>query len=186
MTVIDLPRNMLINFPHLLADVNVVRAGHRDDAGVGTRRDPHPLLAQDQRPACACRWSWPTRSSRAARDQQGGLRSLDRAQDQLPIPFDQRSAASTPPSSARRFADANCSTKAAAVMRDIAKAVIGAGGEDARRPPVGRRQVAARQVRPQVAACPKKGKQAPRSSDLREPQPVAHDPAAGSPPHDDV
>ena len=24
MTVIDLPRNMLINFPHLLADVNVV------------------------------------------------------------------------------------------------------------------------------------------------------------------
>jgi pilus assembly protein CpaE len=24
MTVIDLPRNMLINFPHLLADVNAV------------------------------------------------------------------------------------------------------------------------------------------------------------------
>ena len=49
MTVIDLPRNMLINFPHLLAEVNVVALVDRDDAGFGARHDPPAVVAQDQR-----------------------------------------------------------------------------------------------------------------------------------------
>ena len=83
-TVIDLPRNMLVNIPHLLTDVQV--AVLVTELTLAAARDTIRILslAQDQRAADPGRSSSPTRCSRgAARDQPQGFRRLDRAQDRL-------------------------------------------------------------------------------------------------------
>jgi pilus assembly protein CpaE len=129
MTVIDLPRNMLINFPHLLADVNVLLlatemtlAGARDAIRILSwlkTNAPHaqPLVV--------------------ANKVQSGITEISKADFEASIerkinfsvPYDQKAAVNAA-KLGQTFADANRSSKASAVIRDIAAAIMGVGDED--------------------------------------------------------
>ena len=135
MTVIDLPRNMLINFPHLLADVNVVVVA--TEMTLASARDAIRIL------------SWlKTNAPHAvplvvANKVQPGVGEINKADFEASIerkinyqiPFDQRAAVNAA-KLGQTFADANRSSKAASVIRDIASGVIGSGGEDGAPAPV--------------------------------------------------
>ncbi len=129
MTVIDLPRNMLINFPHLLADVNVVLLV--TEMTLASARDAIRIL------------SWlKTNASHIqpiviANKVQSGLAEITRADFEasverkigFSIPYDIK-AATNAAKLGQTFADANRSTKAGSVMRDIAKTIMGVGEGD--------------------------------------------------------
>ncbi len=125
MTVIDLPRNMLINFPHLLADVNVVLLA--TELTLASARDAIRLL------------SWlKSNASHAqvlivANKVQAGVAEISKADFEASIerkinflvPYDNKAAANAA-KLGQTFVEANRSSKAGAAVRDIAKAVIGA------------------------------------------------------------
>ena len=129
MTVIDLPRNMLINFPHLLAEVNVVALV--TEMTLAAARDTIRIL------------SW--LKSNAPQSQpiiiankvQTGAVEISKADFEASIerkinysiPFDQKAAANAA-KLGQTFADANRSAKSGIVMRDIAKAIIGVGQDE--------------------------------------------------------
>jgi pilus assembly protein CpaE len=126
MTVIDLPRNMLINFPHLLTDVNVVLLVV--EMTLASARDAIRIL------------SWlKTNASHVqpiviANKVQGGVAEISKADFEasierkigFSIPYDVKAAANAA-KLGQTFADANRSAKAGVAMRDIAKAVMGVG-----------------------------------------------------------
>lgn len=126
MTVIDLPRNMLINFPHLLNDVNVVLlvtemtlAGARDAIRMLSwmkSNAPHVqtiVIANKMLPGTG-------EISKADFEA-----SIER-KIAFTIPYDAKAAANAA-KLGQTFADANRSTKAGVVIRDIAKSVHGVG-----------------------------------------------------------
>ncbi|MDB5726102.1 MAG: CobQ/CobB/MinD/ParA nucleotide binding domain protein [Novosphingobium sp.] len=124
MTVIDMPRNMLINFPHLLTDVNVVTLV--TEMTLASARDSIRLL------------SW--LKSNAAHVQpivvanrvQAGIQEISRGDFEASIerkidytiPFDLKAAVNAA-KLGQTFAEANRATKAGGVIREIAQAVIG-------------------------------------------------------------
>ena len=124
MTVIDLPRNMLINFPHLLADVNVVTLV--TEMTLSSARDSIRLL------------SW--LKSNAAHVQpivvanrvHSGLQEISKADFEASIerkidytiPFDVKAAVNCA-KLGQTFAEANRATKAGGIIRDIGQAVLG-------------------------------------------------------------
>ncbi|MGN6356120.1 MAG: pilus assembly protein CpaE [Novosphingobium sp.] len=124
MTVIDLPRNMLINFPHLLADVNVVTLV--TEMTLASARDSIRLL------------SW--LKSNAAHVQpivvanrvHSGLQEISKADFEasierkidFTIPFDVKAAVNCA-KLGQTFAEANRTTKAGGIIRDIGQAVMG-------------------------------------------------------------
>jgi pilus assembly protein CpaE len=130
MTVIDLPRNMLINFPHLLSDVNVVVLA--TEMTLAGARDAIRLL------------SWlKVNAGHAhvlvvANKVQPGVAEISKADFEASIerkinfliPYDVKAAANAA-KLGQTFADANRSSKAGHVIRDLAKAIMGTGGEDA-------------------------------------------------------
>ena len=125
MTVIDLPRNMLINFPHLLADVNVVVLA--TEMTLASARDTIRVL------------SW--LKSNAAHAQvlvvankvQQGVGEISKADFEASIerkinyliPYDPKAAANSA-KLGQTFADANRSSKAGHVVRELGQAIIGA------------------------------------------------------------
>jgi pilus assembly protein CpaE len=125
MTVIDMPRNMLINFPHLLADVNVVVLA--TEMTLASARDAIRLL------------SWlKSNASHAqvmvvANKVQPGMAEISKADFEASIerkinyfvPYDFKAAANAA-KLGQTFAEANRSTKAGGAIRDISKAVMGA------------------------------------------------------------
>jgi pilus assembly protein CpaE len=125
MTVIDLPRNMLINFPHLLADINVVVLA--TEMTLASARDAIRLL------------SWlKTNASHAqvlvvANKVQVGVAEISKADFEASIerkinflvPHDFKAAANAA-KLGQTFAEANRSSKAGSMIRDIAKTVMGA------------------------------------------------------------
>jgi pilus assembly protein CpaE len=129
MTVIDLPRNMLINFPHLLTEVNVVALVA--EMTLASARDTIRLL------------SWLKTNAPGAQPLivankvQAGTTEISKADFEasierkinFTIPFDQR-AASNAAKLGQTFADANRSAKAGGVLRDIAKAIVGVSDDD--------------------------------------------------------
>ncbi len=129
MTVVDLPRNMVINFPHLLADVNVVTLV--TEMTLASARDTIRIL------------SWLKSNAPGAQPlivankvQQGASEiskadfeaSIERKLNYV-IPFDQKAAANAA-KLGQTFADANRAAKAGAVIRDVAKALVGVGEEE--------------------------------------------------------
>lgn len=128
MTVIDLPRNMLINFPHVMADVNVVLLA--TELTLASARDTIRLL------------SW--LKSNAAHAQvvlvankiQPGVAEISKSDFEASverpinflIPFDSKAAANAA-KLGQTFAEANRSSKASAVVREIAAAIMNAGSE---------------------------------------------------------
>ena len=125
MTVIDLPRNILINFPQLLNDVNVVVLV--TEMTLASARDSIRLL------------SWlKTNAPHAqtivvANKVQGGVTEISKADYEASIeakltysiPYDIK-AASTAAKLGQTFIDANRTSKAGSVMRDIGRAIMGA------------------------------------------------------------
>ena len=130
MTVIDLPRNMLINFPHLLAEVNVVCLV--TEMTLASARDTIRILswlkinAPQSQPLII------------ANKVQTGVAEIGKADFEASIerkinytiPFDQKAAANAA-KLGQTFADANRAAKSGIVMRDVAKAIIGASEGEA-------------------------------------------------------
>ena len=128
MTVIDLPRNMLINFPHLLTDVNVVVVA--TEMTLASARDAIRILswlksnAPHARAIVVANKVQPSISEISRADFEA---SIERKIN-LTVPYDVKAAANSA-KLGQTFAEANRSSRAGAVMREIAAAVIGAGEE---------------------------------------------------------
>lgn len=128
MTVIDLPRNMLINFPHLLSDVNVVAVV--TELTLASARDAIRILAWLRVNAAH------TQPMVIANRVQAGNGEISRADFEASIerkidflvPYDMKAAMSAA-KLGQTFVTANPSSKVSAVMRKVAQAVIGAGDE---------------------------------------------------------
>ena len=129
MTVIDMPRNMLINFPQLLADVNLVLltceltlASARDTIRIlswlkTNAPHAHPMIVANKVQAAGTELS---KSDFEA--------SIERQID-FSIPYDAKAAANAA-KLGQVFVEANRSSKAAATMKSIAERVLGASEED--------------------------------------------------------
>lgn len=130
MTVIDMPRNMLINFPQLLADVNVVVLGA--DMTLASARDTIRIL------------SWlKTNAPHAqaivvANKVQPGIAEISKADFEASIerkidiivPYDAKAAANAA-KLGQVFVDANAGSKATAAIQQLADRVVGASEEAA-------------------------------------------------------
>jgi pilus assembly protein CpaE len=126
MTVIDLPRNMLINFPHLLTDVNVVVLA--TEFTLASARDSIRILswlkanaAHVQTIVVANRVQSGTTEISKTDFEASIERKIDFA-----VPYDLK-AATAAAKLGQTFIEANRAAKASAVIRDIANAVTGIG-----------------------------------------------------------
>ncbi len=129
MTMIDLPRNMLINFPHLLGDVNLVLL--ETEMTLASARDTIRIL------------SWlKTNAAHAhpmiiANKVQSGVSEISKADFEasierkidFSIPYDVKAAANAA-KLGQVFVDANRSAKATAVIKQIADRIAGSSEED--------------------------------------------------------
>ncbi|OCC25239.1 pilus assembly protein CpaE [Croceicoccus estronivorus] len=128
MTVVDLPRNMLINFPHLMADINV--AVIAAELTLASARDAIRILAwlkanaSHVRPLIVANRVPPGPGEISKADFEA---SIEHKIDYL-IPFDQKAAANAA-KLGHTFVDANPSSKATAVMRHLAQTIIGTAEE---------------------------------------------------------
>jgi pilus assembly protein CpaE len=128
MTVVDLPRNMLINFPHLLTDVNVIVLAA--EMTLASARDSIRLL------------SWFKINAPhaevivVANKVQTGVLEITKADFEtsierkinFTIPYDNK-AATNAAKLGQTFVEANRSSKAGVVMREIGQAIVNAGAE---------------------------------------------------------
>ncbi|WP_301750201.1 pilus assembly protein CpaE [uncultured Erythrobacter sp.] len=129
MTVIDLPRNMLINFPQLLADVNLVvltceltLASARDTIRIlswlkANASHAHPMIVANK-----------VQTALAEISKADFEASIERKVDFV-VPYDIK-AASNAAKLGQVFVDANRSSKATAAIRQIAERVMGVSTED--------------------------------------------------------
>jgi pilus assembly protein CpaE len=126
MTVIDLPRNMLINFPHLLADVNVVVLA--TEMTLASARDAIRILSWLKSNAAHCQVLvvankvQPGAGEISRSDFEA---SIERKIDFL-IPFDAK-AATNAAKLGQTFVDANRSSKAGTAIRDLSQGIMNAG-----------------------------------------------------------
>ncbi|HQS70473.1 MAG: pilus assembly protein CpaE [Novosphingobium sp. 28-62-57] len=129
MTVIDMPRNMLINFPHLLADVNVVVL--TTELTLAGARDAIRLLSWLKSNASHAR------PIVVANKVQAGANEISKADFEASIerkinfmiPYDIKGA-SNAAKLGQTFVAANRAAKAGGIVRDIAQAVIGSVADD--------------------------------------------------------
>ena len=129
MTVIDMPRNMLINFPHLLNDVNIVVLAA--EMSLASARDTIRLLswlktnAAHATPVIVANKVQAGSSEISKADFEA---SIERAID-FTIPFDQKAAANAA-KLGKTFVDANSSAKASSVIKQVGQRIIGSSDED--------------------------------------------------------
>ena len=125
MTVIDLPRNMLINFPQLMADVNLVLL--TCELTLASARDTIRILswlktnAAHAHPMIVANKVQPSLAEISKADFEA---SIERKVDFV-VPYDIK-AASNAAKLGQVFVDANRSSKATAAIRQIAERIIGA------------------------------------------------------------
>jgi len=129
MTVIDLPRNMLINFPHLLAEVNVVTLV--TELTLASARDTIRIL------------SWLKQNAPAAHPMivcnkmQAGTAEISKADFEASIErkinyqisLDQKAAANAA-KLGQTFIEANKGSRTVSPMRDIAKTIVGVSEDE--------------------------------------------------------
>ncbi len=130
MTVIDLPRNMLVNFPHLFADVNVVVLAA--EMTLASARDTIRILSWLKTNAAH---AVPVVVVNKAQASAGEISKADfEASIERPIdfmvPYDYK-AASNAAKLGQTFVEANRAVKSTAVMRQLAERIMGASDEDA-------------------------------------------------------
>ena len=128
MTVLDMPRNMMINFPHLLNDVNVVVLA--TEMSLASARDTIRIL------------SWLKNNAPhsqvviVANKVQPGVAEISKADFEASIerkidvmvPFDQKAAANAA-KLGRTFVDANNGSKATAAIKQLSSPVFGSSDE---------------------------------------------------------
>ncbi|TIX51321.1 pilus assembly protein CpaE [Alteraurantiacibacter aquimixticola] len=129
MTVIDLPRNMLINFPHLLQDVNVVTLVC--ELTLASARDTIRLLswlkthAPGASPLVVCNKVQAGASEISKADFEA---SIERGVNYM-IPYDQKAAVNAA-KLGQTFVEANRSAKSTSVIKDIANAIVGVSEDE--------------------------------------------------------
>jgi len=129
MTVIDLPRNMLINFPQLMADVNLVLL--TCELTLASARDTIRILswlktnAAHAHPMIVANKVQPALAEISKADFEA---SIERKFDFM-VPYDFK-AASNAAKLGQVFVDANRTSKATAAIRQIAERVMGADIDD--------------------------------------------------------
>nr|WP_298925949.1 pilus assembly protein CpaE [uncultured Erythrobacter sp.] len=129
MTVIDMPRNMLINFPHLLADVNLVVL--TCDLTLASARDTIRILswlktnAAHAHPMIVCS---KTQNGIAEISKADFEASIERKVD-FTVPYDAKAAANAA-KLGQVFVEANKSSKATAAVKQIAERIMGASEDD--------------------------------------------------------
>lgn len=129
MTVVDLPRNMLINFPHVLADVNLVMlvtemtlASARDTIRLASWLKTNAAHAHIMVVANKVQ---PNIAEISKADFEA---SIERKID-FTIPYDIKAAANAA-KMGQTFIEANRSSKASAVIRQVGERIMGASEED--------------------------------------------------------
>ena len=129
MTVVDLPRNMLINFPHVLGEVNIALVA--TEMTLASARDAIRILswlktnAPHATPLVVASKVQPGNGEISKADFEA---SIERKIN-FTVPFDAK-AASNAAKLGQTFVDANGSSKASSVIKDVAKAIIGSASED--------------------------------------------------------
>ncbi len=129
MTVLDMPRNMMINFPQLLTDVNVIVLAA--EMSLASARDTIRILswlktnAPHSQVVVVANKVQPGAGEISRTDFEA---SIERKIDVI-IPFDQK-AATNAAKLGKTFVDANGSAKASAAIKQLAARVIGASEED--------------------------------------------------------
>ena len=129
MTVIDMPRNMLINFPNLLTDVNVALVVV--EMTLASARDTIRILSWLKQNAAH------VQPLIVANKVQAGMAEISKSDFEasierkinFTIPYDVK-AATNAAKLGQTFADANRGSKAGAAFREIAKSVMGVGDGD--------------------------------------------------------
>ena len=124
MTVIDLPRNMLINFPHLLADVNCVVLA--TEYTLASARDAIRILSWLKANAAHVQtFVVANKVQQAAQEiSKADFEASIERKVSFAIPFDLK-AGTNAAKLGQTFAEANRTTKAGAVVREIAQTIIG-------------------------------------------------------------
>ncbi|MBM0170058.1 AAA family ATPase [Altererythrobacter sp. C41] len=128
MTVIDLPRNMLINFPHLLAEVNVVVLA--TEMTLASARDTIRILswlkanAAHAQPIVVANKVQTAIAEISKADFEA---SIERQID-FTVPYDAKTAANAA-KLGQTFVDASPASKPAAAIRQVAERVLGASDE---------------------------------------------------------
>lgn len=129
MTMIDLPRNMLINFPHLLTDVNVIVLA--TEMTLASARDTIRLLswlktnAPHAQPIIVAN---KVQAGTAEISKSDFEASIERKID-FSIPYDIKAAANAA-KLGQTFVDANRSSKSTAVVKQLAERIMGASEEE--------------------------------------------------------
>ncbi|RPF72008.1 pilus assembly protein CpaE [Aurantiacibacter spongiae] len=129
MTVIDLPRNMLINFPHLLNEVNVVTLV--TELTLASARDTIRILswlkanAPGAHPMIVCN----RMQTGAAEISKADFEASIERKINFQVPFDQKAAANAA-KLGQTFIEANKGSKTVAPLRDIAKTIVGVAEDD--------------------------------------------------------
>ena len=130
MTLIDMPRNMLINFPHLLSEVNVVTLV--TEMTLASARDTIRALswlktnAAHAVPIIVANKVQPASAEISKADFEA---SIERPID-IQIAYDQK-AASNAAKLGQTFAAANASSKATAGIKQLANRIVNTSGEEA-------------------------------------------------------
>ena len=129
MTVIDLPRNMLINFPHLLADVNCVVL--TTEYTLASARDAIRILSWLKANAAHVQtFVVANKVQQAAQEiSKADFETSIERKISFAIPFDLK-AATNAAKLGQTFAEANRATKASAVVREIAPTIVGVSEAD--------------------------------------------------------
>ncbi len=128
MTVIDLPRNMLINFPHLLGEVNVVTLV--TEMTLASARDAIRILswlkgnAPHVKPVVIANKV----QSGVAEISKGDFEASIERKIDFVIPYDLKAAANAA-KLGQVFIEANRTSKATSVMRQVAESILGSAEE---------------------------------------------------------
>jgi pilus assembly protein CpaE len=130
MTVIDMPRNMLINFPQLMGDVNVVVLA--TELTLASARDSIRILSWLKGNAAQAQILVVANKVQSAVSEisKADFEASIESKIDLVIPYDVK-AASTAAKLGQTFADANRSSKASIAMRSLGQMILGSGGEAA-------------------------------------------------------
>ncbi|MCP5384301.1 MAG: pilus assembly protein CpaE [Sphingomonadaceae bacterium] len=129
MTMIDLPRNMLINFPHLLADVNVVVLA--TEMTLASARDTIRILSwlkTNAAHATPLIVANKVQSGQAEISKADFEASIERKID-FSIPYDIKGAAAAA-KLGQTFVEANRSSKSTAVIKQLSERILGASEEE--------------------------------------------------------
>lgn len=129
MTVIDMPRNMLINFPHLLSDVNCVVLA--TEYTLASARDAIRILSWLKANAAHCQTFVVANKVQPISQEisKADFEASIERKVSFSVPYDAKGATNAA-KLGQTFAEANRAGKGGAVVREIAQAIVGVSDEE--------------------------------------------------------